>query len=59
VAAYLHELASGFSTWYRENPVLNCPDFDLAASRLELVRAVKRCLEAGTAIVDIPFLETM
>lgn len=59
VAAYLHDLATGFSAWYRDNPVLNCPDCDLAASRLELVAAVKRCLEAGTALVDIPFLEAM
>jgi arginyl-tRNA synthetase len=59
VAAYLHDLAAGFSTWYRENPVLNCPDFDLAASRLELVRAVKGNLRLGTALVGIPFLEAM
>lgn len=59
VAAWLHELAAAFSTWYRENPVLNCPDFDLAATRLELVRAVQRSLKAGTALVGIPFLEAM
>lgn len=59
IAAWLHELAAAFSSWYRENPVLNCPDADLAASRLELVRAVKRSLQAGTALVGIPFLEAM
>ena len=59
VAAYLHDLASGFSTWYRENPVLNCPDADLAASRLALVAAVRSCLETGTGLVGIPFLEAM
>ena len=59
IAAYLHELAAGFSTWYRENPVLNCPDFDLAASRLELVRAVKSTLRRGCELVNIPFLEAM
>jgi arginyl-tRNA synthetase len=59
VAAYLHDLASGFSTWYRENPVLNCPDADLAASRLALVATVRNCLETGTGLVGIPFLEAM
>ena len=59
VAAYLHDLASDFSTWYRENPVLNCPDPDLAASRLELVKAVRRSLEIGMGLVNIPFLEAM
>jgi len=59
VAAYLHELAVGFSAWYRDNQVLNCPDAGLAASRLELVRAVRRTLEAGCRLVCVPFLETM
>ena len=59
IAGYLHDLASGFSTWYRENPVLNCPDADLAASRLELVKAVRSCLKTGMDMVDIPFLEAM
>lgn len=59
VAGYLHELAAAFSTWYRENPVLNNPDQALAASRLELVKAVKTTLEAGTKLVCIPFLEAM
>jgi arginyl-tRNA synthetase len=38
VAAYLHDLAAAFSTWYRDNPVLANPDANLAASRLELVK---------------------
>jgi arginyl-tRNA synthetase len=59
IAAYLHDLAAVFSTWYRENPVLNCPDANLAASRIDLVAAVKRSLELGTALVNIPFLEAM
>ena len=59
IAAYLHDLASCFSTWYRENPVLNCPDADLAASRLVLVRAVRSCLEKGSGLIGIPFLEAM
>jgi len=59
VAGYLHDLAASFSVWYRDNPVLNNPDPDLAASRLELVRAVKRSFEAAAALVCIPFLSAM
>ncbi len=59
LAGYLHDLASDFSAWYRENPVLNNPDPDLAATRLELVRAAKRSFEVGTSLICIPFLEAM
>jgi arginyl-tRNA synthetase len=59
LAAYLHDLATDFSTWYRDNPVLTNPDADLAASRLELVRAVKRSFEAASALICVPFLEAM
>jgi arginyl-tRNA synthetase len=59
LAAYLHDLAAGFSSWYRDNPVLNNPNADLAASRLELVRAVKRSFEAAADLVCLPFLEAM
>ncbi|MBL8968525.1 MAG: arginine--tRNA ligase [Spirochaetaceae bacterium] len=59
MAGYAHDLAAGFSAWYRDNPVLNCPDPNLAASRLELVKAVKAGLEKAAGLVCIPFLETM
>jgi arginyl-tRNA synthetase len=59
LAGYLHDLAADFSVWYRDNPVLTNPDADLAASRLELVKAVKRSFEAATALLCIPFLEAM
>ena len=59
LAAYLHDLAADFGTWYRDNPVLSNPDPNLAASRLELVRAVKRTLEEGMRLACIPFLEAM
>ena len=59
MAAYLHDLAAAFSTWYRDNPVLTSPDLDLAASRLELVKAVKRSFEAASALICVPFLEAM
>jgi len=59
LSAYLHDLAADFSTWYRDNPVLNNPDANLAASRLELVRAAKCSFEIATALICVPFLETM
>jgi arginyl-tRNA synthetase len=59
LAGYLHELAVGFSSWYRDNPVLTNPDADLAASRLELVKAVKRSLESAAALICVPFLDAM
>jgi arginyl-tRNA synthetase len=59
LAAYLHDLAADFSIWYHDNPVLNNPDADLAASRLELVVAVKRSFEAAAALICVPFLEAM
>jgi arginyl-tRNA synthetase len=59
LASYLHDLAADFSAWYRDNPVLSNPDANLAASRLELVRAVKRSFEAASALICVPFLEAM
>jgi arginyl-tRNA synthetase len=59
VAGYLHDLAVAFSIWYRDNPVLANPDADLAASRLELVKAVKRSFEVASALICVPFLEVM
>ena len=59
LAAYLHDLAADFSIWYHDNPVLANPDPDVAASRLELVKAVKRNFEAATALICVPFLESM
>jgi arginyl-tRNA synthetase len=59
LAGYLHDLAADFGTWYRDNPVLSNPDAALAASRLELVRAIKRSFEVGMRLACIPFLESM
>ena len=59
LAGYLHDLASDFSTWYRDNPVLTNPDANLAASRLELVKAVKRSFETASTLICVPFLEAM
>jgi len=59
MAAYAHDVASDFSSWYRDNQVLNSPDPDLSASRVALVRAVKATLEAVCEMLCIPFLEVM
>jgi len=59
MAAYAHDLASDFSSWYRDNPVLNVPDPDLSASRIALVKSVKATLKTVCAMLCIPFLEVM
>jgi arginyl-tRNA synthetase len=59
VAAQLYELAAAFSKFYHDNPILNCEDRDLAATRLALAAAVKAVLEHGLFLTCIPFLEAM
>ena len=59
MAAYAHDVASDFSAWYRDNPVLAGVDQDLSASRVALVRAVKTTLETVCGMLCIPFLEIM
>jgi arginyl-tRNA synthetase len=59
MAAYAHDLAADFSSWYRDNPVLNNPDADLSASRVVLVRAVQSTLKVVCNLLCIPFLELM
>jgi arginyl-tRNA synthetase len=59
VAAQLYELAAAFSKFYHDNPILNCEDRDLAATRLALAAAVKKVLEHGLHLTCIPFLEAM
>lgn len=59
VAAQLYELAAAFSKFYHDNPILNCEDRDLAATRLALAAAVKTVLEHGLFLTCIPFLEAM
>ncbi len=59
MAAYAHDVASDFSSWYRDNQVLNSADPDLSASRVALVRSVKATLEAVCEMLCIPFLEVM
>ncbi len=59
MAAYAHDLAADFSSWYRDNPVLNSPDPDLSASRVALVKAVKATLETVCEMLCIPFMDLM
>jgi arginyl-tRNA synthetase len=59
LAAYLYELSRGFSRFYHDCPILNAPDPDLAASRLELSRAVLRVLRDALYLIGVPFLEAM
>ena len=59
MAGYIHDLATAFSVWYGDNPVLTNTDADLAASRLELVIAVKHSFQAACALICVPFLEAM
>lgn len=59
IAAYAHDLASDFSSWYRDNPVLASEDPDLSATRVELVKAVKSALQNVCWMLCIPFLEEM
>lgn len=59
VAACLYDLASAFSRFYHDNPVLTAPDKDTAASRLALAAAARAVLRNGLGLVCIPFLETM
>ena len=59
IASYAHDLAAEFSSWYRDNPVLNAEDPDLSASRIALVAAVKSTLKKVCGLLCVPFLELM
>jgi len=59
IAGYAHTLSSEFSAWYRDNPVLNNEDPSVSASRLEMVRVVKKSLRKVSELLCVPFLEAM
>jgi arginyl-tRNA synthetase len=59
LAGYAHGVASEFSAWYRDNPVLNNDDANLSASRVALVRAVQSTLRRASELLCMPFLEAM
>ena len=59
IAAYAHEVAATFSSWYRDNPVINAPDPNLRVARVALVRSVRSTLKLLCHMLCIPFLEVM
>ncbi|MBU0927611.1 MAG: arginine--tRNA ligase, partial [Spirochaetes bacterium] len=59
VAAHLYSVASSFSKFYHDEPILTCDDADLAATRLALSEAVLAVLKNGLELLCIPFLEAM
>jgi arginyl-tRNA synthetase len=59
LAAYIYELAKGFSRFYPECPVLNAEEPDITFARLALSRAVLKILTDALNLVCIPFLEVM
>jgi len=59
IAAYAHDVASQFSSWYRDNPVLNASTPELVASRVAMVRAVRATLQVLCELLCVPFQEVM
>lgn len=59
VAAHLYDLASAFSKFYHDNPILNSDDPDTAATRLALADSVRNVMKHGLGLLCIPFLEAM
>ena len=59
MAAYLYDLAKGFSRFYHDCPVLAAEDPALVAARLALCRAVLNVLSDALQLTCIPFLEAM
>jgi arginyl-tRNA synthetase len=59
LAGYAHAVASEFSAWYRDNPVLNNENPNMSASRVALVRAVQSTLRRTSELLCVPFLEAM
>jgi arginyl-tRNA synthetase len=58
LAEYLYDLATGFSTFYAEAPVLKAEP-ELRASRLLLTELVSRVLAQGLGLLGIEVLERM
>jgi arginyl-tRNA synthetase len=59
LAAYLYELAKGFSRFYHDCPILSAEEPGLAEARLALCRSVLMVLKDALNLVCIPFLEVM
>jgi arginyl-tRNA synthetase len=59
LCAYLFELASLFTTFYEECPVLKADDDQTRQSRLSLCAAVLRVLTAGLGLLGVPLPDRM
>jgi arginyl-tRNA synthetase len=59
LAAYLYDLAKGFSRFYHDCPVLSAEEPALAVARLALCRAVLLVLKDALDLICIPFLDAM
>ena len=58
-AAFLFDVASTFTTFYEQCPVLNAPSPESRASRLALSALTLRILTAGLGLLGIPVPERM
>ena len=59
LAAYLFEVASLFTTFYEQCPVLKADDEEIRQSRLALCAAVLRVLTTGLGLLGVPLPERM
>jgi arginyl-tRNA synthetase len=59
LCAYLFELASLFTTFYEQCPVLKADDEEIRQSRLALCAAVLRVLTTGLGLLGVPLPDRM
>ncbi|XVQ10349.1 arginine--tRNA ligase [Spirillospora sp. CA-255316] len=59
LASYIFELASVYTTFYENCPVLKAPDEETKASRLALCAATLRTLVTGLGLLGVPTPERM
>ncbi|GAA3931547.1 arginine--tRNA ligase [Actinomadura viridis] len=59
LASYIFDLASAYTTFYENCPVLKAPDEETRASRLALCRATLRTLVTGLELLGVPTPERM
>jgi arginyl-tRNA synthetase len=59
LAAYLFEVASLFTTFYEQCPVLKADDEEIRQSRLALCAAVLRVLTTGLGLLGVPLPDRM
>jgi arginyl-tRNA synthetase len=59
LASFLFEVASSFTTFYEQCPVLNAPSAGVRDSRLALAALTLRVLDTGLGLLGIPVPERM